>query len=49
MLKLDARFYWEELKIEFIENPRELTIFRPHITKEGSELVLPFRVCFSSP
>ena len=48
MLKLDLRFYREELKIEFIENPRELTMFKRHITKEGSELVLPFCVHFSS-
>lgn len=48
MLKLDARFYWEELKIEFIGSPRELTIFKRNRAKEGSELVLPFCVYFSS-
>jgi len=47
-LVLAVRFYLEELKIEFIENPRELAMFKRHTTKEGSELVLPFCVRFNS-
>ena len=33
-LVLGVRSYLEELKIEFIENPRELTMFRRHTTKK---------------
>ena len=48
MLRLDVWFYREELKIEFIGSPRELTMLKRHITKEGSELVLPFCVPLNS-